>query len=67
MRSCFVVPFIYSLSAIMPFFLLFSTGIDPAFAVMVCLALLIALLSINGFAYFIRYIFVLFVYESTRP
>ncbi|XP_049728091.1 retinal guanylyl cyclase 2 [Elephas maximus indicus] len=29
-------------------------GIDPAFAVMVCLALLIALLSINGFAYFIR-------------
>ncbi|XP_032330636.1 retinal guanylyl cyclase 2 isoform X3 [Camelus ferus] len=29
-------------------------GINPAFAVMVCLALLIALLSINGFAYFIR-------------
>ncbi|XP_062039754.1 retinal guanylyl cyclase 2 [Lepus europaeus] len=29
-------------------------GIDPAFAMMVCLALLIALLSINGFAYFIR-------------
>ncbi|XP_041597864.1 retinal guanylyl cyclase 2 [Vulpes lagopus] len=29
-------------------------GIDPAFAVMVCLALLIALLSVNGFAYFIR-------------
>ncbi|XP_047700221.1 retinal guanylyl cyclase 2 [Prionailurus viverrinus] len=28
--------------------------IDPAFAVMVCLALLIALLSINGLAYFIR-------------
>ncbi|KAM9576910.1 LOW QUALITY PROTEIN: retinal guanylyl cyclase 2 [Trichechus inunguis] len=30
-------------------------GIDPAFAMMVCLALLIALLSINGFAYFIRH------------
>ncbi|XP_016015890.1 retinal guanylyl cyclase 2 isoform X1 [Rousettus aegyptiacus] len=30
-------------------------GIDPAFAVMVCLALLIALVSINGFAYFIRH------------
>ncbi|XP_006889973.1 PREDICTED: retinal guanylyl cyclase 2 [Elephantulus edwardii] len=29
-------------------------GIDPVFAVMVCLALLVALLSINGFAYFIR-------------
>ncbi|XP_073918565.1 retinal guanylyl cyclase 2 [Castor canadensis] len=29
-------------------------GIDPAFAMMVCLALLIALLCINGFAYFIR-------------
>uniref|UniRef100_A0A5F4VQM1 Guanylate cyclase n=1 Tax=Callithrix jacchus TaxID=9483 RepID=A0A5F4VQM1_CALJA len=29
-------------------------GIDPAFAMMVCLTLLIALLSINGFAYFIR-------------
>ncbi|XP_008071181.1 retinal guanylyl cyclase 2 [Carlito syrichta] len=29
-------------------------GIDPVFAMMVCLALLIALLSINGFAYFIR-------------
>ncbi|XP_062940185.1 retinal guanylyl cyclase 2 [Cynocephalus volans] len=29
-------------------------GIDPAFAMMVCLALLITLLSINGFAYFIR-------------
>ncbi|EGW13532.1 Retinal guanylyl cyclase 2 [Cricetulus griseus] len=28
-------------------------GIDPALAMMVCLALLIALLSINGFAYFI--------------
>ncbi|XP_004685756.1 PREDICTED: retinal guanylyl cyclase 2 [Condylura cristata] len=30
-------------------------GMDPAFAVMVCLALLVALLSINGFAYFIRH------------
>ncbi|XP_006922777.1 retinal guanylyl cyclase 2 [Pteropus alecto] len=30
-------------------------GIDPAFAVMICLALLIALVSINGFAYFIRH------------
>ncbi|XP_004590239.2 retinal guanylyl cyclase 2 [Ochotona princeps] len=29
-------------------------GIDPAFAMMVCLVLLVALLSINGFAYFIR-------------
>nr|XP_048284486.1 retinal guanylyl cyclase 2 [Myodes glareolus] len=29
-------------------------GIDPALAMMVCLALLVALLSINGFAYFIR-------------
>ncbi|XP_007534431.2 retinal guanylyl cyclase 2 [Erinaceus europaeus] len=29
-------------------------GIDPVFAVMICFALLIALLSINGFAYFIR-------------
>ncbi|KAM5197105.1 LOW QUALITY PROTEIN: retinal guanylyl cyclase 2 [Hipposideros larvatus] len=29
-------------------------GINLAFAMMVCLALLIALLSINGFAYFIR-------------
>ncbi|XP_040855723.1 retinal guanylyl cyclase 2 [Ochotona curzoniae] len=29
-------------------------GIDPAFAMMVCFALLVALLSINGFAYFIR-------------
>lgn len=57
-RSRSVVPFIYSLF-LMPFslFLFLSAGIDPAFAVMVCLALLIALLSINGFAYFIRYIF----------
>ncbi|XP_040120996.1 retinal guanylyl cyclase 2 [Oryx dammah] len=30
-------------------------GISPTFAVMVCLALLVALLSINGFAYFIRH------------
>ncbi|XP_052027131.1 retinal guanylyl cyclase 2 [Apodemus sylvaticus] len=29
-------------------------GIDPALTMMVCFALLIALLSINGFAYFIR-------------
>ncbi|KAL6083169.1 hypothetical protein STEG23_007585, partial [Scotinomys teguina] len=29
-------------------------GIDPALAMMVCLALLTALLSVNGFAYFIR-------------
>ncbi|XP_048192187.1 retinal guanylyl cyclase 2 [Perognathus longimembris pacificus] len=29
-------------------------GIDPAFAIMVCLTLLLALLSITGFAYFIR-------------
>ncbi|XP_075395340.1 retinal guanylyl cyclase 2 [Tenrec ecaudatus] len=29
-------------------------GIDPVFTVTVCFALLIALLSINGFAYFIR-------------
>ncbi|XP_050997940.1 retinal guanylyl cyclase 2 [Acomys russatus] len=29
-------------------------GVDPAFAMMVCFALFIALLSINGFAYFIR-------------
>lgn len=62
-----MVPFIYSLSLIMPFFLLLSTGIDPAFAVTVCLALLMALLSINGFTYFIRYIFVLFGYKNTSP
>lgn len=51
-KSLFVVPFIYSLSLIMPFFLflLLSAGMGPAFAVMVCLALLIPLLSINGFA-----------------
>ena len=63
MRSRSVVPFIYSLF-LMPFFpfLFLSAGINPTFALMVCLALLIALLSINGFAYFIRYSFFFFLY-----
>nr|KAF6492185.1 guanylate cyclase 2F, retinal [Molossus molossus] len=33
---------------------IYQGGIDPAFAVMVCFVLLLALLSINEFAYFIR-------------
>ena len=55
-----MVPFIYSLF-LMPFLFL-SAGINPTFAVMVFLALLIALLCINGFAYFIRYSFFFFLY-----
>lgn len=51
---CFSVPMLFS------FFLSLSAGIDPALAMMVCLALLIALLSVNGFAYFVRYIFLFF-------
>lgn len=62
MKSYCVVPFIYCLSLIMLFFLFLSffAGIDPAIAMMVCLALLMTLLFINGFAYFIRYIFCCF-------
>lgn len=64
MGGCSAVPFIYSPSLIMPFFLflLLFSDFDTAFAVMVYLALLIPLLSINGFASFIGYIFVCFLY-----